>query len=123
MPLENPHENLSVRILFLALINKIRKYSVFISVCLCWQEHNIESAGEDPTFQSESSVDILFDMPKRIIDTVIIDCSTMGYVDYMGVDTLGQVSSSIGQMFDDDYIHLTIGIIFSNIINKILVVR
>ena len=62
-------------------------------------------------------------MPKRIIDTVIIDCSTMGYVDYMGVDTLGQVSCQIRQMFDDDYIPLTIGVIFSNIIDEILVVR
>ena len=37
----------------------------------------------------------------------------MGYVDYMGVDTLGQVSCQIRQMFDDDYIPLITGIIFT----------
>ena len=53
----------------------------------------MEIAGDDATFYSQTAVDAMFRMPDVDIDSVIIDCTTMGYVDYMGVDTLSIVSS------------------------------
>ena len=50
----------------------------------------VESAN-DATFSSKSSVDLI-KMPEPSTYDIIIDCTTMGYIDYMGVDTLGGVS-------------------------------
>ncbi len=53
----------------------------------------MEVAEDEATFRGQSPVDSLHVMPTCDVNTVIVDCTTMGYVDYNGVDTLSTVSS------------------------------